>query len=472
MRYTVILLCLVTPVVLAQNKQILYGFDDIPQSVLLNPSTNLDNRFFIGVPLLSHIHVNVGSTGINAFDLFADDGRDFNTRLRDLVYSLNSRDFVSVNQQLDLFSGGFSYGRGLVKNNYLSFGMYQETDIIAYFPKDYAILAYEGNADNIGRTFNLSHANFRGEVLSVFHVGTTKRINSKLEAGLRFKIYSSIANITSTNNSGRFLTVQGQNNFFNHIFDLDLSVQTSGIDSLIEDENSDISDDIGTLRRRLFFGGNLGLGFDVGFTYRPTQQLTVDASLLDIGFIRHTKDIESYDLEGAYEFEGINPLFPEVPNGQTAEDYWNEVADEFEDLFEVDTTTSAYTTLRPIKLNAAIRYAFGKRKQGQDCNCLNDDVGYINEIGAQLFAVKRPRSPQFALTGYYYRRFFKALRAKLTYTVDSFSYANIGLGISTLFGPVNFYLMADNILEYRNLAKANSASFQLGFNVIFDKKWR
>jgi len=472
MKYIFVFLFFSIQYVSTQNKQILYGFDEIPQSVLLNPSTNLDNRFFVGMPLLSHIHANVGSSGVNAFDLFADDNRDFNSRLRDVIYSLDNRDFVAVNQQLELFSGGFSYGRGLVKTNYLSFGMYQETDIIAYIPKDYAILMYEGNAGNIGRTFDLSDANFRGEVLSVFHVGSTKRINPKLEVGARFKIYSSIANMTSTSNSGRFLTVEGQNNIYNHIFDLDLSVQTSGIDSLIEDENSDITDDISTLRRRMFFGGNLGLGFDIGFTYKPTEQLTIDASLLDVGFIRHTKDVESYTVEGVYEFEGINPLFPEVSDGQTAEDYWNEVADEFEDLFEVDTTTTAYTTWRPVKLNAAVRYAFGKKNQGNDCNCLNDDVGYINEIGAQLFAIKRPRSPQFALTGYYYRRVFKALRAKLTYTVDSFSFTNVGLGISTHFGPVNFYLMADNLLEYRNLARANSASFQLGFNFVFDKKWK
>jgi hypothetical protein len=56
---------------------------------------------------------------------------------------------------------------------------------------------------------------------------------------------------------------------------------------------------------------------------------------------------------------------------------------------------------------------------------------------------------------------------KATYTLDSYSYKNIGLGLSGQFGKLNLYALADNLLEYRDLAKANSLSFQLGLNIIF-----
>ncbi len=455
-------------VVNAQNKQLLFGFNDIPQSVLINPSTTLDNKWYVGFPLLSHIHSNAGSSGVSAYDLFADDGRDFNSKLRDVIFSLEENDFFTLNQQLDIFSGGFSYGKGIEKDNYLSFGMYLETDIIAYHPKDYTILAYEGNANNIGRIFDIGDLNATGEVVSVLHLGTTKKVNDKLTIGARGKIYSSVFNVNSTKNRGSFITQEGDNNFLEHIFDLDLSVQTSGIRSLTEDANSDVSDDIKAIRKRLLLGGNLGLGLDLGLTYQATDQLQFEASLQDFGFIRHTKDIESYSVKGKYTYEGINPIFPEVDDGQTAEEYWNEVADNFEDLFEVDSITAKYTTWRPLKLNAALRYAFGK-KVSKDCNCLTKDSGYINAIGAQLYAVNRPKQPQLALTAYYYRRVFKGLRMKVTYTLDSFSYTNIGLGMSTDIGPVNFYLLADNLLDYQNLAKAQSVSLQFGLNLVFGR---
>ena len=81
-----------------------------------------------------------------------------------------------------------------------------------------------------------------------------------------------------------------------------------------------------------------------------------------------------------------------------------------------------------------------------------------------------PREPLLALTGYYRRRFKKYLEMKATYTIDSFSYKNIGLGLSTTIGKVNLYMMADNLLEYRDISKAKGLSFQLGLNIIFPDK--
>jgi len=39
--------------------------------------------------------------------------------------------------------------------------------------------------------------------------------------------------------------------------------------------------------------------------------------------------------------------------------------------------------------------------------------------------------------------------------------------MSAVLGPVQFYIMADNLLDYQNLAKSQSVSLQLGFNYIF-----
>lgn len=451
-----------------QNKQVLFGFNDIPQSTLINPSTRLGNDWFMGVPLLSHIHFNFGSSNATAFDLFADDGRDFNTKLQSVVFQLDNRDFFTATQQLDVFTGGFSFGNGIEKDKYLTFGMYIETDVIAYHPKDYAVLAFEGNANSIGKVFDLGDLNVSGEMVSVFHIGLAKKVNKKLTIGARGKIYSSIFNINSTKNSGTFVTAEGEDNLLRHTFNLNLRANTSGFVNLVDDENTDISNDIKTLRRRLLLGGNLGLGLDFGVTYQPTDQMTLEASIQDVGFIRHTKDVETYAVNGSYIFDGFNPLFPEVANGQTAEEYWNEVADEFEDLFEVDTSATKYTTWRPVKFNAALRYAFGK-KTSKDCDCLSDDVGYLNAVGAQLYAMHRPKAPQLALTAFYYRRLFEGLRAKVTYTIDPFSFYNVGLGISTQLGAVNLYMIADNLLDYQNLAKARSVSLQFGLNLVFGR---
>ncbi|MFD0834191.1 DUF5723 family protein [Mariniflexile aquimaris] len=449
----------------AQNKQLLYGFSEIPQALMLNPGGQVKNSGFFGIPMLSHIHVNTGTSGMTLYDLFADNGVDFNIKLQNAIYNAKPRNFATINEQVEIFSGGFAFGSLFEKNEYLSFGLYQELDAIGYFPKDYAVLALEGNQNNINRVFDAGHLKASAEVISVLHVGYNKKVNNQLTYGVRGKIYSNILNMNSVNNKGSFVTEIGDNNIYNHIFNLDLEFRSSGLTQLRE---SDSDAAVTEIKKRALMGGDKGLGFDVGFSYQLDKQWYVDASLLDIGFITHSKDVENYSVKGTYEFEGIDPFFTEFETGQTADEYWSKIEDEFNDVFQADTTYNKYTTWRPIKFNASLNYAFGEKKE-KDCNCVKNKQEYLNAVGAQLFAINRPRQPQLALTLYYYRKLFKGLSAKTTYTLDSYSLYNLGLGLSANLGGLNFYVMADNFLQYRNVYDAQSVSLQLGFNYIFKK---
>ena len=467
MKKILILGLLLSGFVAAQNKQLLYNYTEIPQALLQNPGSEVNYQWHIGIPLLSHIHANAGASGVSVYDLFADDNTSFNDKLRKVVYRLDRKDFFTINEQVEIISGGFAFGSSYVPNKYLSFGFYQETDIHFYYPQDYAILAYEGNANNTNRVFDLSDLNAKGEMISVLHVGVTTKVSDKFTYGIRGKIYSSLLNFTATNNRGSFVTTEGTNNFYNHTFDLDLELQTSGYASLADLDNDGQNDwsrkAINELQKRLLFGGNLGLGLDFGFTYHPKEQWTITGSIQDIGFIHHTKDVETYRLKGTYTFEGVNPLFPNNGSGQTADEYWQEIKDNFEDLFELDTITKNYTSWRSPKLNSSISYKYGK-KILKECNCTDDRGDYLNEVGLQVYAIGRSKRPQTAITAFYKRNIFHFLSGKITYTADAFSKTNIGLGLSAYIGNVNFYIMADNLLEYQNLAKANYTSVQLGLN--------
>lgn len=453
---------------MAQNKQLLYDFTEVPQSLLLNPGAAIEHDVFVGMPLLSHVHVNAGSSGVNLYDLFADDGVDFNEKLGRVVYDLRERDNFTLTQQLEVFSAGFSLRNR--KDTFISFGMYQETDFHMYHPKDYALLTYEGNANNLNRVYDLSHLNITAELLSVFHVGFHKKMNDRFRFGVRAKLYSSAVNVSATTNKGTFVTTEGEENFYSHQFDLDLEAKTAGLASLVEDDAT-LRDGVKKVAQRMFLGGDLGFGVDVGVTYEFLDNWTMTASIQDFGAIYHTKDVENYAVKGSYTYNGVNPLFPAyegVPNN----DYWDQVSDEFEELFEVDTTTTKYVTWRPLKMNASVKYTFNKKKwTGDDCDCYDKGKTKVSktEIGAHVFAVKRPRGLQPALTVYGQKGFFNFLTLRGAYTIDRYSFNNLGLGLSTKIGPVNLYVMGDNLLGYRNLAKANSASLQFGLNFVFDR---
>jgi hypothetical protein len=457
MRKIILLFVLILSVsCISQNKQILYNFTAVPQSLMTNPGADVTYKWYFGIPLLSGASAHVGSSGFSAYDLFANDGVDFNVKLRKVVFATNRKDRAAINEQIEILSGGFKIGDWQDKS-YISFGMYQELDFLSFMPKDLAILALDGNRDYLGKVFNLGDLNVKAEMLSVFHIGYHKEINENLIVGGRLKVYSSIFNATSTKNTGYIYTIPSDRGVYEQVISSNLELKTSGVSKYFDDDYS--GNVVKDISQKAFFGGNLGLGLDAGFTYYPKNNIQLTASLTDVGFIKHAKDVKNFTYKGYYKYEGINPSFT---NGNSA----GNVYEEFKDAIPLDSSYTKYTSWRPAKFNSSIQFSFDDSRR-KDCNCEQADSGYRNAVGGQLFVMSSPRTPFVAFTAYYRRRVLNSLQMKATYTLDSYSYKNIGLGLSTQLGKFNFYMLADNLLAYHDLSKANSLSFQFGLNIIF-----
>ena len=464
-----IILLLIGCLVQAQNKQLLYDFTEIPQAAMVNPGVETDFQWYAGIPALSGISFQAGSSGISVDDIFANDGLDINDKIRNrAIYGMDVRDELSGTFQIEFLNIGF---RGKNPDLFYNGGMYLEGDAIGYWFRDYAILAYEGNADRLDESFDLGHLKTRGELVNVFHFGVNKQMGNGLTIGGRAKIYSSIFDFNSTRNSGSFITSEGQNNIYVSTLQANMRLRTSGLNSLkdsFDEENTSA-----TILKRALFGGNLGVGFDAGFTYHLNEQLTVTGSLLDIGFIYHSNDVKTYSLQGKTTLEGVEVILPDAFDDPNT-DFWEDLVDEVEEFVPFEDDAKSYIAFRPTKLYASIRYNFGEPVEGRaNCDCgpyssngAGNRAKYVNGVGAQLYAISRPRGPQAALTAFYQRRFGNFMALKTAYTIDKFSYTNIGLGLNFQAGPVNFYAMADNLLSYRNIAASNYASFQLGLNII------
>jgi hypothetical protein len=166
---------LISTLASSQNKQLLYNFNAIPQSLLTNPGTEIDYKWHMGIPALSGISLNVGTSAFSAYDLFAKSSIDFNTKLRTVLSNSSSKDALMLNEQLEIIQGGYIVGDSINNKAYFSFGLYQEFDLLTYFPKDIVILALDGNKDHIGKSFDFSHVNLKAELISVYHVGYQKK---------------------------------------------------------------------------------------------------------------------------------------------------------------------------------------------------------------------------------------------------------------------------------------------------------
>jgi len=452
----------------AQNKQLLYDFSEIPQSLMVNPGVETDFKWYGGVPLLSGISGYGGSNAASINDIFAVDGLDINDKVRDrLVQKLKPSDELSGNFQLEFLNVGF---RSSNPDLFYSFGAYLEVDNISYWPQDYAFLLFEGNANQLNRRYNLGDLKMRGSMVNVFHFGINKRIDKDLTIGARGKIYSGILDYNSSRNKGYLVNTEGQNNILNTTLSADLKLRSSGfgdLDSAADDDNVSSA-----FIKRALFGGDLGLGVDLGFSYHLSERTVLTGSVLDLGFIYHSGDVSSYSLKGNVSVEGIEINILEE-FGNLNRDFWQDLVDEVEELVPFETKNNAYVTFRPTKINASLRHDFGKPVGSQencDCNVTASSSSlrtkYRNSTGVHLYAINRPRGPQMALTGFYVRRLGNIMSLKASYTADKFSYTNIGLGVSFQAGPINLYATADNLLSYQNIAASNYASFQLGLNII------
>ncbi|OSY88492.1 hypothetical protein WH52_06990 [Tenacibaculum holothuriorum] len=452
------LLCFVSLImtvcfVQAQNRQVLYGFDEIPQTMLLNPGVQPSYKYHVGIPLLSGLSVDAGISEVTVSDLFKNDNIDFTTKVRNAISRISVDDYISMNQQIEILSGSYR----LNDRDFLSAGFYTELDVFANFPKDVIELINDGNASNLNRTFLLSQVNVKAEALGVLHAGISRKINENFTVGGRFKIYSGIANILSANNTGSFTTRLGQNNIYTHYLN---NINVAGYSSGIYFED-DVS--ASTFIGKAFFGGNLGLGFDVGFTYKIDRQTEITASLLDIGFVSYSEDLRNGTIVGDYTFSGIEFQY----DGNNV-NYWEQLNSDFEAQVPRSENKESYTVMRPIKFNGSYKYSWGRSRNMENCSDISYKDYFNNAVGAQIFTVMRPTGPKFALTGFYEGRLSKSFNTKVTYTVDDFSATNIGLGLSARVGKFHLYGTVDNIFNLTDIASANRASFQFGMNLIFN----
>ena len=292
----------------------------------------------------------------------------------------------------------------------------------------------------------------KADILGVLHAGVSRKVDEKLTIGGRVKIYSSSLNVETNNNSGSITTTTNNINISRlTLQNLDAEIRTSGI----ADSNDVFSNTL--------LGGNLGLGFDVGLTYHFSPQLEFTGSIIDIGFIKHSKNIRNFTAKGNYILDGINFEY----NSDDPIDYWQQLENDFKANVPTEETENAYTSWRPMKINAALKYSFGERRN-KLCYSKTHKQYYYNSIGFQIHTIMRPLKPQFSFTSFYEKSLSKKIHTKFTHTINDYSSAIFGFATSLQVGKLNIFGVLDNILAVTDVASANNISLNFGFNIVID----
>ena len=431
------------------QQHIAFSFGETPQTLMLNPGSETNYKSHFGIPVLSNFQLTIGNTGFQMGDLFSNDSRPFNEKFEKVLEQLSPDDYINLNTKIDVLNFGYRYNN----KTYISVGFYEELDLMVYFPEDAIEGLYFGNDPFFNRSFSISQAIMKADLMGVLHAGISKKIDEKLTIGGRFKIYSSSLNVETNNNSGSITTTTNNINISRlTLQNLDAGVSTSGIDNIEEDVLSNT-----------FLGGNLGIGFDVGLTYHFSPQIEFTGSILDLGFVKHSKNTRNFSAKGNYVFDGINFEY----NSDDLIDYLKQLGQDIDARIPSEETGDAYTSWRPMKLNAALKYSFGERRN-KFCYTKTHKQYYYNSIGFQMHTIMRPLKPQFSFTSFYEKSLSQKIHTKFTHTINDYSSTIFGAGASLQLGKLHVFGALDNVLGVRDLSTLNTISLNFGLNIIIN----
>ncbi|MCX6260327.1 MAG: DUF5723 family protein, partial [Bacteroidia bacterium] len=178
----------------AQNSQVLY-FMNLPQNHLLNPALRPTNSVYIGLPVLTGINLNIKNNFFNFSDVLSEDmqidestipflnpdfDRDrFLGRLKELNY-------LEPTVAVQLFGLGFSAGRS--RDLYIFLDINEHVGANIVFPRDLIRLAFIGNEEFAGQTFDLSALNADLNYYHEIGIGASKNITPRLRIGAKGKL--------------------------------------------------------------------------------------------------------------------------------------------------------------------------------------------------------------------------------------------------------------------------------------------
>jgi hypothetical protein len=433
----------------------MYG---IPQSNLLNPAFQPACNFYIGMPLLSPLSFSAGFNSLKYKDIFTWDPSlgQFITFMHPdgdkdaFLSALKPVNNLNIALSTNLISMGWKK-----ENLFYSVNMAIRVENNMSMPEDFFQFLVYGSRNQ--DRFNLS--DFGGRLLA-FHeyaFGISYKTDEEIQVGGRVKALFGIANVTIRPNLVNLETsidmwdIQSQVNVDLSAPALLILTDSEGkIDSMQFEE--DFGDDILSEIPTVLGAGNLGFGIDLGVSYPVMENLTVSASLTDLGFIRWRRNVYNMKQSGQFSFEGVELDILNQDQDEENGGMMDDMLDSITNQMDFYVSENPYTTNlsgvlhlgAAYELNDMVRFGLATRTRVYNAR-------FYNQL--TLSANVQP---------------IRAFSASMSYSVIGNSYANLGLGLSLKAGPFNIYLITDQAASaFLSPGNLQSVNFWLGMNMVF-----
>ena len=313
----------------------------------LNPALTPTKGYF-NLPVIGAVNATVGSTSLGYQDIIdiIDDGDDFYTK-PDFMNRLKDNNKLNVNFSTEILSAGWYKGK-----NFWSFNIGLRTDIGANLTKN--MFTFLNEMETVEENWRNSNYDISGQQLNInayteIGLGLSRQINSRLTVGARVKALLGIGNMelklnrvamsanlpsdqqinqwssesywnSMTPSQAAQAAQELKDKFNNYHANLtvgaDLKSSFKGLE-LQEEEGKDYVTDFDFDSGKLGIAG-YGFGIDLGASYKILDNLTVSASVLDLGFISWSKSStkiasanpDPIDIKGSTYANMVDPNNP------------------------------------------------------------------------------------------------------------------------------------------------------------------
>lgn len=439
----IIILGLFTVKGFGQHYNTIYWLQGIPQASYSNPALMPQARSYVGMPGLSSIYAGAGHSGFAVRDLLRKDALDnFYWDFDNMLGKLKDKNKFAMDAQIDILGFGFRANR-----SYLSFNITEKVMTRFSYPKDLMILLFKGN-DQFrvdGRAGDFSGLGIGFAHYREFGMSYAREFGEKFTAGIRLKALQGMAGMEFERSNINLVT-DPEN--FDLLVNADLLVNISSpitfipFDSIGSIDYSEI-DHFNYITNT----GNIGGAIDIGLTYKATNHLTLAFSAIDLGVLNWKTGTENFAMNGEFEFEGLD-LAGIINNNNTATD---NLLDSIQDIFDIQESTRQFSTRLPAKFYLSAAYDLTPRHK----------IALLSKTELYLGTVY----PSFTFS--YNFKPIHAFSMALSYSVIHNNFQNIGAGFNLNLGPLQLYVVSNNVFGVVQPHTAQAANLHLGLNWVF-----
>lgn len=364
--------------------------------------------------------------------------------------TLDTKNTLDLTSGLDLLHVGFKAGKNFWSAGYQ---MYQYANFS--FSKDLVKLAAEGNASNSNLNFN--QESFNMLAFGSLYLGFSRTMmDGKLKVGVRAKQLQGFAMLQTDRFNLNVTTNPNSFPAYAMVMRSDIQMQSAGAVGIVMDSTLSAKYASGYTSELTNFGN--GFGFDLGAEMQVTKKLRVSASVINLGGSISWNNAFSRQLNvggsGQFQFNGIvrDMNNDNQPSAQTELDSIKALAKKQYDI--KSTATTGVSTQVPTVIFLAATYQLTEK---QAITALYRSHSYANQ-SQSLLGVKYQIAP------------WKWLQVMAGVTIPSNSSMAFGGGLVFSPGPIQLYIMADNISGAMAIDQNKHAQFQAGLAIRLGEK--